>query len=111
MNRAARGLDVSNRDHPRPLVRSGSFDNPVVGLAVGAGIQLQTTVHYSRPQWHTSSPYYSCENMGRVIIELPLLFVTFSSMPAVQVTTTSESHGSHPCAPYIPGTLTSENHF
>ena len=45
MNRAARGLDVSNRDHPRPLVRSGSFDNPVVGLAMGAGVQLQATVH------------------------------------------------------------------
>ena len=29
--------------------------------------------HYNWPQRHTSYPYYSCKNMGRTIIELPML--------------------------------------
>lgn len=41
VNRAAGGLGVSKRGHPRPFGQSGTFDNPVVGLLMGGGVQLQ----------------------------------------------------------------------
>ena len=45
VNRAAGCLGVSNWGHPRSLLQSWIFDNPVVGLVMGDALQLQSSIH------------------------------------------------------------------